>query len=79
MGTVVLFDENPSIKSCYFDIINVFKPYGEEVAYTIGGEPDFEEEHGIAVMIRGDQVLAISYRSDWEYTSLWSDEFSARA
>ncbi len=35
LGTVVLFDENPSIKSCYFDIINVFKPYGEEVAYTI--------------------------------------------
>lgn len=48
------------------------KPYGPEPAYVLGFEADFEEEHGISVVIRGDKVLDAGYRMDRE--SPWSYE-----
>lgn len=64
-------------KSC-FDCITIYTPYGEEPAYSLGGEPGFEEEHGMAVMIRGDRILDVGYRCDIEYTSPWNKEYETR-
>ncbi len=63
-------------KSC-FDCITIYTPYGEEPAYILGGEPDFEEEHGMAVMIRGDRILDVGYRCDIEFTSLWDSKYES--
>lgn len=67
-------EEEALWEHCHFDTINVFRPYGTEAAYTIGGEADFEKEHGIAIAICGNQVLYVGYRCDVEYTSPWSYE-----
>ncbi|MCH5204801.1 MAG: hypothetical protein J1F03_08620 [Oscillospiraceae bacterium] len=69
-------DDISDIISCsHFDSISIFKPYGDEPAYTIGGEPDYEPEHGIGVIIRGDKVLAVGYRGEAEYSSPWLKEY----
>lgn len=68
-------DDNEIIPCSQFDSITIFKPYGNEPAYTICGEPEYEEEHGAAVMIRGDKVLDAGYRYDIEYSSPWSKEY----
>lgn len=52
------------------------KPYGEEPAYILGFEADFEEEHGISFVIRGDVVLSVAYRMDYE--SPWNYEFEKK-
>lgn len=49
--------------------IHVNLPHGEEPAYTLGFEAEFEEEHGVGIVIRGDQVVSVSYRVD--VTSPW--------
>lgn len=76
---MLLLDEtndSSDIVSCsHFDSISIFKPYGDEPAYTIGGEPDYEPEHGIGVIIRGDKVLAVGYRGEAEDSSPWLKEY----
>lgn len=46
--------------------IQVLKPYGPELAYILAFEADFEEEHGIAVVIRDGKVIWDGYRMDAE-------------
>lgn len=41
-------------------------PHGEEVAYIICGECDFEEEHGFSFTVRGDYILDLCYYMDYE-------------
>lgn len=67
-------DDSQMIPSTHFDTITIFKPYGDEPAYSIGGEAEYEQEHGVAVMIRGETVLDAGYRYDIEYASPWSKE-----
>lgn len=51
--------------------IQIFRPYGEELAYNLCFEVDFEEEHGVFVTIRGGHVIESGYRMDAE--SPWTD------
>lgn len=67
-------DDSQIIPNSHFDTITIFKPYGDELAYSIGGEAEYEEEHGVAVMIRGEKVIDAGYRYDIEYASPWSKE-----
>lgn len=45
-------------------------PYGEEPAYVLGFEAKFEKEHGVAIVIRGNEVVSVTYRMEAE--SPWS-------
>jgi hypothetical protein len=63
------------IRSCNFDTITIPVPYGNEPAYTLNGEPDFEKEHGISIIIRGNKVLKVGYRQDLHYCSPWQKEY----
>lgn len=56
------------------DCMTVYKPYGSEPAFVIGGEADFEKEHGVAWSVRGDKLLEVGYRFDIEYSSPWNRE-----
>lgn len=67
-------EDSEIISDSHFDSITIFKPYGDEPAYSIGGEAEYEEEHGVAVMIRGEKVIDAGYRYDIEYASPWSKE-----
>lgn len=53
------------------DSVHIFRPYGPEPAYVIAGEADYEEEHGIAVMILNGRIKKVGYRMDVEYESPW--------
>jgi hypothetical protein len=63
------------IRSCNFDTITIPVPYGSEPAYTLDGEPDFEKEHGMSIIIRGNKVLEVGYRQDLHYCSPWQKEY----
>lgn len=66
-------DENSRlVLNClYFGSIRIFPPHGEEPAYILGFECEFEEEHGISWTMRGEEVLDMGYRADaaspWSY------------
>lgn len=53
------------------DELIIFEPKGEECAYVLAGEADFEEEHGVSVAIRGGILLGLDYRMD--YANPWSN------
>lgn len=53
------------------DRMIIFKPYGEQAAYVIGGEADFEADHGVAWSVMGDELADVGYRYDIESSSPW--------
>ena len=53
------------------DRMNIFRPAGPEPAYTVGGEPIFQHDFGIAWRIRGNTILQVGYRNEVEYLSPW--------
>ena len=71
------FDEGTTTdtlrKDTYAMEIVIQKPYGDEIAYILEFEAEFEPEHGVSVMIRNDVVIDISIRADgyspWDWES----------
>lgn len=53
------------------DSICIYPPHGDEPAFSVGCEPDFEQEHGISWSVRGDELLEVTHRMDiglpWSY------------
>lgn len=44
--------------------VDILKPCGDELAYILRFEAEFEPEHGISVMVRNGKVLSVGYRAD---------------
>lgn len=51
--------------------MHIYTPHGDEAAFILGFESDIEPEHGISIVIRGDEYTEIGYRMDssspWTY------------
>lgn len=54
------------LKSLSAGSLLIPSPYGDEAGYILGFEAEFEPEHGISITIRGEKVLEIGYRCDYE-------------
>lgn len=46
--------------------ISIYRPRGEEIAYSLQFEATFETEHGISIGIKGDEVVYLAYSMDQE-------------
>lgn len=57
------------LKYCWFTNLAIFIPEGDEIAYTVEGEGEWEE--GIDIAIRGNKVLYVGYDFG---DSPWADE-----
>lgn len=64
-------DDDTILSQCNLDTMTIYKPYDDRIVYIIGGEPDFELEHGMAFVICDDSILDIGYRYDVECVSPW--------
>lgn len=58
--------------------IRIFPPHGQEPAYVLGFECDFEEEHGIGWTMRGDEILDMGYRMDATSPWIYENEIAYR-
>mgnify|MGYP007069891894 CR=1 FL=1 len=54
------------------------KPYGEEIAYVLEFEADFEPEHGVSVLIRNDIVIDVGIRDGGYSPWSWEAEINYR-
>ncbi len=63
------------LRACGFSRMNIFLPYGEAPALTLGGNPDFAKEDGIGVVLREGKVLQVGTCADTEQISPWSYVF----
>lgn len=71
MFTDEIENDDDLIPRSNFDTMTIYKPYGDKTVYIIGGEPDYEMEHGMAFVVCDDSVLDIGYRYDIEGSSPW--------
>lgn len=55
--------------------VNIYRPYGKELAYNLIFGADFEQEHGVSVVIRDKKVLFTGYSMDAPLP--FSDEMEA--
>ncbi|MBQ0064279.1 MAG: hypothetical protein KBT48_00810 [Firmicutes bacterium] len=63
-------DEINSLAHFSMDEMVIFQPRGEEIAYILCGEADFEEEHGISICMVNGIVTEVAYRMD--YMNPWA-------
>ncbi|GEM_PF-4178608 len=69
--------ENPFsliVLSCP-DRVNIFRPMGPEPAFTVGGDPIFQHDLGMAWCLRGREILRVGYRNEVEHISPWAENY----
>lgn len=71
MFTDEIENDDDLIPHSNFDTMTIYKPYDDKIVYIIGGEPDYEMEHGMAFVVCDDSILDIGYRCDVEESSPW--------
>lgn len=71
MFTDEIENDDDLIPHSNFDTMTIYKPYGDKIVYIIGGEPDYELEHGMAFVVCDDSIFDIGYRYDIEESSPW--------
>lgn len=71
MFTDEIENDDDLIPHSNFDTMTIYKSYADKIVYIIGGEPDYELEHGMAFTVCDDSILDIGYRYDVEGSSTW--------
>lgn len=71
------FDNNDTFLASLYNFgVEVYKPYGDEVAYVVRCGASFEEEHGLGFVIRGDKLLESAYSMDVDSPWCYENEYN---